>query len=117
MGDFAAYASRYLIGLLAVCLLAVLLAGCQTTTFTDQLGNAYASAEALSNTAKELCAAPQPGGECTGTITTSQRDRVYDVIAEALVLLDQAKATNSPEPIQRARSLLAIATRLVEERQ
>jgi hypothetical protein len=93
------------------------LAGCQTMTFEDELGTAYLTVSTIAKTSEERCAAVEQGGPCTGTITTKQRDQVRDALSEALVYLDVANTTQSPDPIQQARSILAIASGILEEKQ
>jgi hypothetical protein len=91
--------------------------GCQTMSFEDELGRAYLTVSTVAKTAEERCAAAEQGGPCTGTITTKQRDQVRDALSESLVYLDAARTTQSTDQIARARSVLAIATAILEEKQ
>ena len=101
----------------------LILAGCQSMSYSDALGSGYAAVDALARTTEELCASPTIGGDCVGPITTETRDEVRGQLRLALELLDESRqyAVDGSQDIalqriQQARAILATIERLIEVR-
>lgn len=100
-----------------VIIFTLLLAGCASTPkFSDALGAAYLSVDAVAKTAIELCAAPIPvseGGECTGAIETDVMRGLHVSVGEALDTLDAARAAYQAGSADIADDRLRTAQALV----
>ena len=104
-----------------VAMLALAACTSQPMSFSDALGSGYATVDALARTTEELCAAPTPGADCTGSLSTESRNEVREQLKLALELLDEARLYQvdgssdiALQRVQQARAILATAAKLVE---
>ena len=104
----------------------LLLAGCPSNpppTFESSLGAAYLLVDGVAQGVYDACEAEAPGAPCApdALIETEQRDKARSALAEALALLDDARALwnagsvdMAQDKLTAARSAIAVAKGMVE---